>query len=243
AMENPSRFLGEDEKDLAKTLGRAGGIGTVATRADIIEKLFKSFLIEKNGTNIIITSKGKQLLELVPEELKSPALTAEWEQKLEQIAKGALSKQSFVKEIMDYTKSLVSDIKASGKTFKHQNVTGSPCPECGKLLLEVNGKKGKMRVCQDRECGFRRNVSRITNAHCPKCKKKLELRGEGEGQIFACVCGYREKKATFEERRKKNKHKNVSKREVSQYLKKQDDDKGLSNPALAEALAKLNLDK
>lgn len=57
----------------------------MATRADIIEKLFNSFLIEKKGQDIFITSKGKQLLQLVPEDLKSPALTAEWEQKLSAI--------------------------------------------------------------------------------------------------------------------------------------------------------------
>lgn len=80
AMENPSAFMQGEEKGLVKTLGETGGLGTVATRADIIEKLFNSFLIEKKGQDIFITSKGKQLLQLVPEDLKSPALTAEWEQ-------------------------------------------------------------------------------------------------------------------------------------------------------------------
>ena len=63
-------------KKLAETLKSTGGLGTVATRADIIEKLFNSFLIEKRGKEIYFTSKGNQLLDLVPEELKSPALTA-----------------------------------------------------------------------------------------------------------------------------------------------------------------------
>ena len=92
AMENPSRFMAGESKDLIKTLGETGGIGTVATRADIIEKLFKGFLIEKRGKGLHVTSKGKQLLELAPEELRSPALTAEWEQKLTAIAKGKLPK-------------------------------------------------------------------------------------------------------------------------------------------------------
>ena len=55
-----------------------GGLGTVATRADIIDKLFGSYLIEKKENEIFITSKAKQLLALVPEELKKPDLTAEW---------------------------------------------------------------------------------------------------------------------------------------------------------------------
>nr|WP_090885389.1 DNA topoisomerase III [Evansella caseinilytica] len=242
AMENPVKYMSGNNKELAKTLDKTGGLGTVATRADIIEKLFNTFLIEKRGKDIFLTSKGKQLLELVPEELKSPELTAEWEQKLEAIAKGKLSKQAFINEMKAYAKTVVLEIKNSSKTFKHDNLTGSKCPECGKLMLEVNGKKGKMYVCQDRECGHRKHISKTTNARCPNCKKKLELRGQGESQIFFCKCGYKEKLATFNERKKKEQHTKLSKREVSKYLnqqKKQDDEP--FNPALADALAKLKL--
>ena len=62
----------QQNKQLADTLKSTGGLGTVATRADIIDKLFNSFLIEKRGKDIHITSKGRQLLDLVPEELRSP---------------------------------------------------------------------------------------------------------------------------------------------------------------------------
>ncbi|WP_088104507.1 DNA topoisomerase III [Halalkalibacter urbisdiaboli] len=243
AMERPAAFMENKDKKLAEALGKTGGIGTVATRADIIEKLFNAFLIEKREKEIFLTSKGKQLLDLVPEELKSPALTAEWELKLENIAQGKLAKQAFISDMKQYAKSVVSEIKNSTKTFKHDNVTGSKCPECGKLLLEVNGKKGKMRVCQDRECGYKKNIAKVTNARCPKCKKKLELRGEGEGQTFACVCGHREKLSVFNERRKQNKNKNVSKREVANYIKKQNKKDEFLNSALADALSKLKLDK
>lgn len=245
AMENPARFMNGESKDLIKTLGETGGIGTVATRADIIEKLFNTFLIEKKGKGIFVTSKGKQLLDLAPEELRSPALTAQWEQKLTAISKGKLKKQAFIQEMKDYAKDIVSDIKNSGKKFKHDNVTGSKCPECGKLLLEVNGKRGKMLVCQDRECGYRKGVSKVTNARCPQCHKKLELRGEGEGegQIFVCTtCGHREKLSSFNERRSKDKHQKASKRDVNAYLKQQNKDEPI-NTALADALAKLKLDK
>jgi DNA topoisomerase-3 len=50
-------------------------------------------------------------------------------------------------------------------------MTGARCPECGKYLLEVNNKKGKMLVCQDRECGYRKGVAKVTNARCPECHK------------------------------------------------------------------------
>ncbi|PLS18418.1 DNA topoisomerase III [Bacillus sp. M6-12] len=242
AMENPSRFMNLENKDLIKTLGETGGIGTVATRADIIEKLFNSFLIEKKGKGIFITSKGKQLLELVPEELQSPALTAQWEQKLTAISKGKLQKNAFILDMRNYAKDVVTEIKNSGKKFKHDNLTGTKCPECGKPMLEVNGKRGKMHVCQDRECGHRKNISRSTNARCPNCHKKLELRGEGEGQIFVCKCGHREKLSSFTNRKQKGKNHQASKRDVSQYLKQQNKDEPM-NTALADALAKLKFDK
>ncbi|MFS0783934.1 DNA topoisomerase III [Bacillus sp. 1P06AnD] len=242
AMENPAKYMSGESKDLVKTIGETGGLGTVATRADIIEKLFNSFLVEKKDKHIFITSKGKQLLELVPEELKSPALTAQWEQKLTAIAKGKLNKGTFVTEMKDYAKKAVHTVKNSNEKFKHDNVTGKHCPDCGKLMLEVNGKKGKMLVCQDRECGHRKRISTVTNARCPVCHKKLELRGEGEGQIFVCKCGHREKMSAFQNRRKKGNSQAANKRDVSQYMKKQNKDEPI-NTALADALAKLKLDQ
>ncbi|MGM9927062.1 MAG: DNA topoisomerase III [Bacillus sp. (in: firmicutes)] len=242
AMENPVKFMSGESKDLVKTMGETGGLGTVATRADIIEKLFNSFLIEKRGKGIHVTTKGKQLLELVPEELKSPALTAQWEQKLTAIAKGKLRKAAFVNDMKEYAKDAVHTVKNSTDKFKHDNVTGKRCPDCGKLLLEVNGKKGKMLVCQDRECGHRKRISTVTNARCPVCHKKLELRGEGEGQIFVCKCGHREKLSAFQKRKKNSQSKAANKRDVSQYMKKQNQDEPI-NTALADALAKLKFDQ
>nr|WP_257142808.1 DNA topoisomerase III [Bacillus toyonensis] len=242
AMENPTKYMDTQNKQLADTLKSTGGLGTVATRADIIDKLFNSFLLEKRGKDIHITSKGRQLLDLVPEELKSPTLTGEWEQKLEAIAKGKLKKEVFISEMKNYTKEIVSEIKSSDKKYKHDNISTKSCPDCGKPMLEVNGKKGKMLVCQDRECGHRKNVSRTTNARCPQCKKKLELRGEGEGQIFACKCGYREKLSTFQERRKKESGNKADKRDVQKYMKQQNKEEEPLNNPFAEALKKLKFD-
>ncbi|MFJ7725006.1 DNA topoisomerase 3 [Neobacillus sp. NPDC097160] len=242
AMENPTKYMDTKNKQLAETLKSTGGLGTVATRADIIDKLFNSFLIEHRGKDIHITSKGRQLLDLVPEELKSPTLTAEWEQKLDQIAHGKLKKDVFIREMKNYTKEIVAEIKSSNKKYKHDNISTKNCPDCGKPMLEVNGKKGKMLVCQDRECGHRKNVARVTNARCPKCHKKLELRGEGEGQVFACKCGYREKLSAFQARRQKESGGKVDKRTVQKYLKNQQKEEEPLNNALAEALKGLKFD-
>ncbi|MGE7691670.1 DNA topoisomerase III [Lysinibacillus sp. NPDC097214] len=243
AMENPTKYMETNDKKLVDTLKSTGGLGTVATRADIIEKLFNSFLIEKRGgKDIYITSKGRQLLDLVPEELRSPVTTAEWEQKLELISKGKLKKDVFINEMKKHTQEIVAEIKGSDKKYKHDNISTKSCPDCGKPMLEVNGKKGKMLVCQDRECGHRKNVSRVTNARCPQCKKKLELRGEGDGQIFVCKCGYREKLSAFEARRKKEGGGKVDKRSVQKYMKQQDKEAEPINNAFADLLKGMKFD-
>ena len=72
AMENPVKYMESRDAQAVKTLGETGGLGTVATRADIIEKLFNSFLMEKRGNEIHLTGKARQLLTLVPEDLKKP---------------------------------------------------------------------------------------------------------------------------------------------------------------------------
>ncbi len=220
AMENPHKYINVS-REAAKTLGETGGLGTVATRADIIEKLFNSFVIEKKGKEIIPTSKGKQLIDLVPKDLKSPLLTAKWESQLDEIAKGKREDHSFIKEMKNYSVALVEDVKGGNSKFVHDNKTGKKCPNCGKYLLEVKGKNGIMNVCQDRECGYRESVSRVTNARCPECKKKLELRGHGEGAIYVCPgsdCNFREKASQFKKRFEGNGK--VDKREVNNIIKK-----------------------
>ncbi|OZM56684.1 DNA topoisomerase III [Lottiidibacillus patelloidae] len=243
AMENPTAVLDQSDEELKKKLRETGGLGTVATRADIIEKLFHSFLIEKNGKEISLTSKGRQLLNLVPDELKSPALTANWENRLELIAKGKLQKTTFIEDMKEFAKSTVHQIKTDSEKFKHDNLTSKRCPECNKLLLEVKNKRGKMLVCQDRECNYKKGINKVTNARCPQCKKKLNLHGQGEAQTFVCQCGHREKLSAFNKRRNKEKNSKASKRDVSKYLKEQHKEEPPLNTALADALAKLKLNK
>lgn len=241
AMENPVKYMARKDKALMKTLSETGGLGTVATRADIIDKLFNSFLMEKKGNEIHITSKGRQLLELVPQDLKSPELTADWERRLQAIAQGKESDRQFMDEIEGYTKTLIQEIKTGDGKFRHDNLTRTKCPECGKYMLEVNGKHGKMLVCQDRECGHRETIARHTNARCPVCHKKMDMVGKGDGQRFVCSCGHKEKLSAFEERRKKE-GKGANKKDVNQYLKKQAKEANEPiNNAFADAFSKLNI--
>lgn len=241
AMENPVKYMEHRDKTLEKTLGETGGLGTVATRADIIEKLFGSFLMEKKGNEIHITSKGRQLLSLVPSDLKSPELTAQWELRLKAISQGKESEKKFMREIEDYTKSLIREIRESDGKFRHDNMTRHKCPQCGKFMLEVNGKHGKMLVCQDRECGYRETISRHTNARCPICHKKMELVGKGDSQRFVCSCGHKEKLSAFQDR-KNREGKGANKRDVANYMKKQAKEaESPINSAFADALKNLKL--
>lgn len=232
AMENPASQV-EDGR-LRNALKTAGGLGTPATRADIIEKLFNSFYIERRGREIFPTSKGRQLIGIVPPDLKSAELTAKWEQQLSLIAEGKANDRKFIEEMRGYASSLVQAVKSSTAEYKHDNMTREPCPQCGKYLLEVNGKKGKMLVCQDRDCGYRKSISVITNARCPECHKKLEMRGEGDKKAFFCVCGYREKLSDFEKRKESS---GAGKRDVAKYMQQQAKQKPAGN-ALADQLAK-----
>lgn len=241
AMENPVKFMETRDKEAVKTIGETGGLGTVATRADIIEKLFHSFMMEKKGNEIHITSKAKQLLELVPEDLKKPELTADWEMKLSQIAKGKIRQGDFLHEIRDYTCEIVDEIKSGEDTFRHDNLTNKVCPRCGKKLLAVNGKNSKMLVCQDRECGYRETISRTTNARCPKCHKRMEMYVKGKEETFICACGYKEKLSAFQARRKKE-GAGVGKRDVQNYLRRQQKEANEPvNNAFAQALSGIKL--
>ena len=241
AMENPVKYMETHDAKAARTLGETGGLGTVATRADIIDKLFHTFLMEKRGNDIFITSKARQLLELVPEDLKKPELTVDWEMKLSKIAEGKLKDAAFLTDIRAYTQTLIQEIKTGDGTFRHDNLTNVKCPVCGKRMLSVNGKNSKMLVCQDRECGHRETISRTSNARCPKCHKKMELYVKGKEDTFLCACGYKEKLSAFTARREKE-GAGVSKKDVQRYLNKQKKEaEEPINSAFADAFAKLKL--
>lgn len=231
AMENPSKQI--EDKKLKAIIETTSGLGTPATRADIIEKLFDNFSIERVGKEIHPTAKGKQLIKIVPPDLKSATLTAQWEQQLQNISRGTASMKKFIGEMREYASELVSTVIASNAQYTHDNMTKEKCPVCGKYLLEVNGKKGKLLVCQDRECGFRKGLTQTTNARCPNCHKKLELRGEGEKKIFACVCGYREKLSDFNKRRAND---GAGKHDVLSYMRKQEKESQPQNNAMADLL-------
>lgn len=139
AIENPVRYMETQDSRMAKILGETSGLGTVAARADIIEKLFNGFLLVKKGSEIFFTSKARQLLQLVPEELKKPEQTAEWELKLDEISKGCLDSNVFMGEIRMYTVGLTEEIRREQGVFRHDNLTHKKLVLPHKILL-MNGK-------------------------------------------------------------------------------------------------------
>ena len=157
AMESPGRFI--EDKELKVSIAR-GGLGTPATRAEIIEKLISSYYIERNGKELRPTIRGIELLDLVPEPLKSPILTAEWEQRLVRIEKGQEEPQAFSNDIRNNTVKLIGEIKASTAEYKPKNTSGRSCPMCGKPLMAVTSKRGETLVCQALSCGYEEEKGR-----------------------------------------------------------------------------------
>lgn len=233
AMESPQKFFDLTDKKHNQTLKETGGIGTVATRADIIDKLFNMNAIETRDGKIRITSKGKQILELAPQKLTSPLLTAEWEEKLTLIEQGKYDANKFIAEMKSFTNDVVSEIKESDQNYKHDNLTTTECPTCGKFMIKVKTKNGQMLVCQDPQCKTKKNVQRKTNARCPNCHKKMTLFGRGKEAVYRCVCGHTETQAQMDKRHKNKKSDKVNKKDLKKYM---NNDEGLENNPFQDAL-------
>lgn len=133
------------------------GIGTPATRASILEKLVIDGLIERKGNgktkHLIPTEKGASLIAVLPEQLQSPLLTAEWEQKLKLIEQGSESAESFIAEIGQMIRNLIQTaqrVPDADKLFPVNEDKIGKCPNCGAAVVE----KQKGFFCENRVCKF-----------------------------------------------------------------------------------------
>lgn len=209
------------------------GLGTPATRAEIIEKLVKTELMERSGNHLRVTPKGKQLLKLVNPELVSPELTAKWESQLEAIAKGKYASKQFLKEIEADTKRLVSEVKNSQAKYQDFSLTPKKCPECGSFLRERNGRDGKVLICTNPECSYRRRAeAKVSNHRCPQCHRKMLIVAGKNGDYFRCKYdGTTEKMGGGKRGSKK-----MTKREERRLLQKVNQKDEDQESALAQAL-------
>jgi DNA topoisomerase III len=214
--EPPARF---SESDILGQMEKYG-LGTPATRAEIIERIIETEVVERKTGRLHPTPKGKQLMDLVNEELTSPELTAQWEKELEAISRGKGDPKQFLKRIRKQTEQLISEIKTSDKSYRAHNLTGSKCPECQSLLKESNTKEGKILVCSSSECNYRkRKDPKLSNRRCPQCKKKMEMHEGKAGLYFQCrKCNVVEKA----EERKKVVNKREERKLVQKYSQKDD---------------------
>lgn len=230
--EPPQRYT---EADLLGQMEKHN-LGTPATRADIIEKLLQNESIDRQNNRLHATKKGKQLIDLVADELKSPELTAKWERDLEAIAKGKGNAKEFLTNIREQTEKLVKQVKTSNQTYKPHNLTGSKCPECGSFLKEKKTKQGRVLVCSSLECSYRRAKDpKLSNRRCPQCHKRMEIHSGKAGTYFQCrSCQVVEK---AEDKKKK-----ISKREERKLLNKYNDD-GAFGSSLGDALKQALQDK
>lgn len=211
------------------------GLGTPATRAEIIEKLVKTELMERTGKTLQVTPKGRQLLQLVNPSLVSPDLTAKWEEQLEQISHGKYSSRNFVEEIEKETVKLVTEIKNSQQKYQNHSLTSKKCPNCGSLLKEKNTRNGKLLVCTNADCDYhRRAEALVTNHRCPQCHKKMLLVEGKNGTYLRCKYDGTTEKPS--DRKKKNKK--MTKHEEKRLMKKVNQDEEPAESPLALALKK-----
>ncbi|MCI6638113.1 MAG: DNA topoisomerase 3 [Lachnospiraceae bacterium] len=132
------------------------GIGTPATRAAIMEKLVQKGFVERRGDKkakyLCATQKGTALITVMPEQIRSPSMTADWEEKLLDIEKGGYSPDSFMEEIKEMTASLVRTYEAAkdAEALRPSRIVIGICPHCGHEVVE----KRKGWFCDNRECHF-----------------------------------------------------------------------------------------
>lgn len=227
AMEHPSKYV-EDAK-YKKILEDTQGIGTPATRADIMEKLFNMSYLEIKNKHIYSTSKGRQLVELVPSDLKSPLLTAKFELSLQKISVGSFSFDNFVSEIKVLTVDILKQILSTKTSYKHDNMIKQKCPLCGGILLSVENKVGKRIVCNNSTCSYKKQVYFNTRIRCPKCHKQMIEYESQNGKVLECPCGYKELKEKFFDNIKQVTNK-VNKSDLNKVLKNQEKEIPANNP-------------
>jgi DNA topoisomerase-3 len=201
AMKNAHQFV--TDVNLKKILRGDEGIGTSATRANIIELLKKRNFLTVNQKQIISTDTGRALISAVPTEVKDPGMTAIMEGSLSKIASGELTLDAFMDWQVEWLGKLIETIKSREISIE-SNIQTVECPECGKDMFLRQGKKGKFWGCSGYpDC---KTVAQNNNGKavfekdmpdCPKCGKKLRrIKGE-KGFFWSCKGYFDEPKCEF----------------------------------------------
>ena len=158
AMEHAGRFV--EDQELKSNL--TSGLGTPATRADIIEKLVQNRYVERQGKYFVPTPKGREVVRLAPDVLKSPELTGKWEGRLEAISKGKEDPDVFIRDIKKMASSLVEEVKNSSLVFSPVFKDGKKCPYCQGEMMKAEDSDGSIHyICQRLSCQYEEKVYKV----------------------------------------------------------------------------------
>ncbi len=192
AMKNIASVI--DDVALKKILRESAGIGTEATRANIIETLIHREYIERKGKQLISTTKGRELIRLLPSHVTNPALTANWESKLDEIAQGKYALEDFMTAQVDLLREMLHEITAQSSSVTASKTSEYHCTKCKSALFRRNGKFGYFWGCSGYpECKevYKDNKGKpiLNNEQyaCHNCKEGfLQLRSSKKGKFWGC---------------------------------------------------------
>ena len=192
AMEKAHLFV--TDSNLKKVLKGNEGIGTEATRANIIDLLLKRGFIEKNKKQVISTNTGRKLISVVPNEVKDPGMTAIMESSLSKIASKEITLDAFMSWQEDWLNQLIESIKAQEVNVSDKPLETIKCPECDHDMFLKTSKKGKkfwgcgnyptcncMAQNMDGKAIFESDMP-----DCPECSKKLQRIKGKKGYFWSC---------------------------------------------------------
>ena len=176
AMEHAGRFV--DDKSLKENL--TNGLGTPATRADMIEKLLQNRYIVRDGKYLVPTAKGREVVRLSPLVLRSAELTGVWEGRLERISKGKEDKDLFIRDIKKMAADLVKEVERSDKVFAPVFKDSKKCPYCGSEMMKASDPDGSVHyICQRLSCQYEEKEVKVkVSTGIPSVKKISQIPGE-----------------------------------------------------------------
>ena len=180
AMEHAGRFVDDDA--LKANLGN--GLGTPATRADMIEKLIQNRYVEREGKYFVPTAKGREVVRLAPEVLRSPELTGIWEGRLEKIAKGKEDPEAFIKDIKKMASDLVKEVERSDKVFSPKFKDTKKCPFCNSDMMKAVDADGSVHyICQKLSCQYEEKEVKVKVSTGTAPEKKFSTDASGKIRV------------------------------------------------------------
>ncbi len=197
AMEHAGRFV--EDKEIKGHL--SNGLGTPATRADIIEKLVQNSYVVREGKYFVPTAKGREVVRLAPKVLQSAELTGLWEGRLDAISRGLESDELFIKDIKKMASSLVEEVKSSSLVFDPHFPDGKKCPHCGGEMMKSIAVDGSTHyICQRLSCCYEiREVKvPVDTSALNKVKKAPEFTASGKVKVVIKKSAVRVPKTVYE---------------------------------------------